>query len=346
LNPSLKNPIEDRFFNTPIIDDGSDAGVAPVETCAVLRHPAFHIVREATMRLGMIGLGRMGGNMARRLLRGGHSVVAWDPDRRAVRALAAEGAEGASSLADLLKRLPGRRGIWMMVPAGKPVDDTIAEVLPGLRKGDLLVDGGNSRYQDTLRRAERVAAKGVEYVDAGTSGGVWGLTEGYCLMVGASPRAFRVLEPVFRTLAPEGGVLHAGPVGSGHYVKMVHNGIEYGLMQAYGEGFDLLQAAPFRLDLPRIAEAWRHGSVVRSWLLDLAAAALRKDPKLNRVGAYVDDNGEGRWTVQEAVERAVPVSVIAQALFDRFHSRQKASFSYRLLAALRNEFGGHKLRRK
>lgn len=298
------------------------------------------------MRLGMIGLGRMGGNMVRRLLRGGHQVVAWDPDRAAVKALVAEGAEDAVSPADLVRRLRGPRVVWMMVPAGRIVDETIGKVLPKMKKGDVLVDGGNSRYTDTIRRGETVAEKGVEYVDAGTSGGVWGLTEGYCMMVGGSRKAYGILEPALRTLAPKHGVIHAGPVGSGHYVKMVHNGIEYGLMQAYGEGFDLLQAAPFKLDLPRIAEVWRHGSVVRSWLLDLVASALKKDPQLKRIGAYVDDNGEGRWTVQEAIDRAVPVSVIAQSLFDRFHSRQKSSFSYRLLAALRNEFGGHKLHRK
>jgi len=294
----------------------------------------------------MIGLGRMGGNMVRRLLRGGHSVVAWDPARAAVKSLAAEGAESASSLMDLVKRLRKTRVVWMMVPAGKPVDDTIAKVLPRLSKGDLLVDGGNSRYRDSMRRGAQAAKRGVEYVDAGTSGGVWGLTEGYCMMVGGSTRAFSVLEPALRTLAPKNGVLHAGPVGSGHYVKMVHNGIEYGMMQALGEGFELMEGAPFRLDLPRIAEAWRHGSVVRSWLLDLTASALRRDPRLKGLRPYVDDNGEGRWMVQEAVERGIPLSVIAQSLFDRFHSRQKASFSYRLLAALRNEFGGHQLHRE
>jgi 6-phosphogluconate dehydrogenase len=298
------------------------------------------------MRLSMIGLGRMGGNMVRRLLRGGHDVVVWDPHRPTVKRIVSEGAIGAASIADLLRRLPRPRVVWMMVPAGKIVDATIAKVLPGLTKGDVLVDGGNSRYRDSVLRSNRVAVKGVEYVDAGTSGGVWGLENGYCLMVGGSKRAFGMLKPALTTLAPENGLLHTGPVGSGHFVKMVHNGIEYGLMQAYGEGFELLQAAPYRLDLPRIAQLWRRGSVVRSWLLDLAAQALEKDPSLKKLKPYVEDSGEGRWTVQEAVELGVPATGISNSLFERFQSRQRSSFSRRLLAALRNEFGGHAVKRK
>ncbi len=298
------------------------------------------------MKLGMIGLGRMGGNMVRRLLRGGHEVVAWDPNRRAVTALASEGALGASSLLQLVAKLEKPRVVWMMVPAGRPVDDTITKILPKLSKGDVLIDGGNSCYKDSMRRAAWVGKKGVEFVDAGTSGGVWGLQVGYCLMVGGSDRAFKIVEPALKTLAPKEGVLHTGPAGSGHYVKMTHNGIEYGLMQAYGEGFELLQAAPFKLDLPRIANLWRKGSVVRSWLLDLAAAALAKDPAMRKIKGYVEDSGEGRWMVKEAVDRGVPLSVISQALFERFHSRQKDSFSWRLMAALRNEFGGHNVKKK
>ena len=298
------------------------------------------------MRLGMIGLGRMGGNMVRRLLKGGHEAVVWDPKRAVVKGLVSEGAVSAATLRDLVRKLKKPRVVWMMVPAGSAVDATIAKLLPALSKGDVLVDGGNSHYKESIRRAEALRKKGIEYMDAGTSGGVWGLKVGYCLMVGGSARAYRLLEPALKTLAPRDGVLHTGPAGSGHYVKMVHNAVEYGLMQAYGEGFELMENAPFKIDLPAVANLWRQGSVVRSWLLDLAADALKKDPHLKRIRPYVEDNGEGRWTVQEAIDRAVPLSVITQSVFDRFHSRQKESFSYRLLAALRNEFGGHAIRRK
>jgi 6-phosphogluconate dehydrogenase len=288
------------------------------------------------MELGMVGLGRMGAGMARRLSEGGHRVVGWTPSGRTV-----EGIEAAGSVEDLVGRLAAPRVVWVMVPAGDPTEQVIRRLLGLLSPGDVLVDGGNSNYRDSIRRAEACAARGVEFCDAGTSGGIWGPKIGYCLMVGGSEEAFRRIEPLLRTLAPEDGYLRTGPVGSGHYVKMVHNGIEYGLLQAYGEGFEILGAAPFALDLAAVAELWLHGSVVRSWLLELARDALRRDPGLERVRGYVEDSGEGRWTVLEAIDRDVPAPVIALSLLARFRSRQDDSFSAKLIAALRHGFGGH-----
>ena len=296
------------------------------------------------MELGMIGLGRMGGNMTRRLLRGGHRVVVYDPDPEAAAPLAADGAVPAGSIDDLVDALSTPRAVWMMVPAGEPTETTLDRVAGLLSPGDVVIDGGNSNYKDSARRAADLEDRGLHLLDAGTSGGVWGLTEGYCLMIGGDRDQFERLLPVFRTLAPPGnrGCVHTGPSGSGHFVKMVHNGIEYGLMQAYAEGFELMQAkSGFDLDLPAIAEAWRHGSVVRSWLLDLTADALRDDPALEGLEAYVEDSGEGRWTVGESIELAVPAPVIAMALQARFRSRQDRPFGARLLAAMRNRFGGH-----
>ena len=299
------------------------------------------------MELGMIGLGRMGGNMALRLLKAGHSVVAYDPKAEAVEALGGQGATGASSILELASKLTAPRAVWVMVPSGEVTESTINAVADSLSTGDTVIDGGNSNYKDSMRRASALKERGLSFLDAGTSGGIWGLTEGYCLMVGGDPQAFRRLEPIFQALAPgaDKGYGHMGPAGSGHFVKMVHNGIEYGLMQAYAEGFELMQAKEeFGLDLPRIADIWRYGSVVRSWLLDLTVAALKEDPQLASLESYVDDSGEGRWTVQESIELSVPTPVITLSLQARFRSRQVQPFGGKLLAAMRNQFGGHAVR--
>jgi 6-phosphogluconate dehydrogenase len=296
------------------------------------------------MELGMIGLGRMGGNMTRRLLAGGHRLVVYDPLAEAVQALVEQGAVGASSIEALVAELSSPRAIWLMVPAGAVTENTIDNLAGCLAGGDSIIDGGNSNYKDSARRAAALAEKNIFFLDAGTSGGIWGLQEGYCLMVGGEAEAFRRVEPVFQTLAssPDTGYGHVGPAGAGHFVKMVHNGIEYGLMEAYAEGFELMQAkSEFKLDLAQIAEIWRWGSVVRSWLLDLAAAALKEDPRLEKLRAYVDDSGEGRWTVQESIDLAVPLPAIMQSLQTRFRSRQEEPFGTKLLAALRQQFGGH-----
>ncbi len=293
------------------------------------------------MELGMIGLGRMGGNMVLRLLRGGHAVVVHDRDRAAIERHVQAGAKGAASLPDLVKKLSVPRAIWMMVPAGTAVEETIQALLPHLAPDDILIDGGNSNFKDSMRRAEALKAGGIHYLDAGTSGGIWGLTVGYCLMVGGARAAFDRIEPLLRTLAPEHGYLYTGLSGSGHFAKMVHNGIEYGLMQAYAEGFEILNASGFDLDLAAIARLWNHGSVVRSWLLELAQAALEKDPELERIRGYVEDSGEGRWTVAQAIDTDVPAPVITLSLIERLRSRQAESFGNKLLAALRREFGGH-----
>ncbi len=295
------------------------------------------------MQLAMIGLGKMGGNMVERLLRGGHKVVAFDRAAETVQKYAKLGATPASSLADIVKKLDAPRIIWIMVPAGAPVDDTIRELLPQLTEGDILIDGGNSNFHETIRRSKELAEKGVQFIDSGTSGGIWGLENGYCLMVGGEKRAVLRCEPVFKTLAQPKGFLHVGPSGAGHYVKMIHNGIEYGLMQAYAEGYEILHASKNfpELDLAAIGELWQHGSVVRSWLNELAVTAFTKDPELEKLKGWVSDSGEGRWTVQEAIDVDVPAPVITLSLLMRFRSRQEDSFSAKVLAALRNEFGGH-----
>lgn len=293
------------------------------------------------MKLGMVGLGRMGGNMTVRLVQHGHEVVAFDPAPEAVEQAVVAGAEGASSPAELCAKLSSPKVVWLMVPAGDITEATVRELGGILGNGDVVVDGGNSNWQDSMRRAEQLGAGGIRFLDAGTSGGVWGLANGYCLMVGGDAEAVAVAEPAFLALAPEGGYAHVGPSGAGHFTKMVHNGIEYGMLAAYGEGFEIMETSPFDLDLEAIAGIWRNGSVVRSWLLDLLHDALEKDPDLASIRGYVDDSGEGRWTLQAAIDQDVPAPIIAAALFSRFASRQDESFSAKVIAALRNEFGGH-----
>lgn len=297
------------------------------------------------MDIGMIGLGRMGANMVRRLLGGGHRIVAFDRSEDAVAAVAAEGATGAASVAELVQGLAAPRVVWVMVPSGEPTEQAVTELQGLLAPGDVLVEGGNSNYKDSVRRAATLKGSGIHYLDAGTSGGIWGLKEGYCLMVGGEAEAFARVEPALQTLAPPNGYLHTGPSGSGHYTKMIHNGIEYGMLQAFGEGFEILNASPFALDLPKIAALWQKGSVVRSWLLDLLVLALEKDPTLESIRGYVEDSGEGRWTVFEAIDRDIPAPVLTLSLLARFASRQDESFSAKVIAALRNEFGGHAVRR-
>ena len=300
------------------------------------------------MEIGMVGLGRMGGNMAQRLLRGGHTVVAFDQSASALAANVSEGAAGADSVADLVGRLAPPRTVWLMLPAGEVTEASMEELGGLLAPGDAIIDGGNANYKETLRRGKTLAEHGIHLLDAGTSGGIWGLTEGYSLMVGGDPDVFRRLEPIFQALAPgpDRGYCRVGPTGAGHFTKMVHNGVEYGLMQAYAEGFELLQAKQddFDLDLLAIGKTWQYGSVVRSWLLDMAVRALEEDGDLESLASYVEDSGEGRWTVNESVELAVPTPVITAALYQRFRSRQEQPFSGRMLAALRNQFGGHAVR--
>jgi 6-phosphogluconate dehydrogenase len=320
------------------------------------------------MQIGMVGLGKMGGNMSRRLVRGGHEVVTFDLDRTKVAEFESEGMKGATALPAFVALLTKPRVAWLMVPAGEPTESMVNKLAALFEPGDILIDGGNSYYKDDVRRAEALKEKGIHYVDAGTSGGVWGIDRGYCLMVGAETETFRHLEPIFRTLAPgtgnvtptagrslEGrtahlGYLHCGPNGAGHFVKMVHNGIEYGLMQAYGEGFDIMKNAAsselpenhrYNLDLGEISELWRRGSVVSSWLLDLSAIALAHDPGLESYTGYVQDSGEGRWTIMAALEEAVPADVLTAALYVRFRSRQDHTFTEKMLSAMRQQFGGH-----
>ncbi|MBI3804930.1 MAG: decarboxylating 6-phosphogluconate dehydrogenase [Nitrospirae bacterium] len=293
------------------------------------------------MQLGLIGLGKMGANMVQRLVEGGHAVIGYDRNPDAVQRITGDGAAGAASLEELVKKLETPRALWIMVPAGAPVTETINTLLPHLSPGDLLIDGGNSYYKDAISRAETLKQKGISFMDVGTSGGIWGLSVGYCLMIGGEEASFKKLEPVFKTLAPPDGYLYCGKSGAGHFVKMVHNGIEYAMLEAYGEGFELLKASPFGFDFKKVAHLWNQGSVVRSWLLELAEEAFEKDPTLSGVKGYVDDSGEGRWTVLEAVERGVPAPAITTALFRRFQSRQDDRFSDQFIAALRKEFGGH-----
>jgi 6-phosphogluconate dehydrogenase len=293
------------------------------------------------MQLGLIGLGRMGSGMTRRLMQGGHQLVVYDRSPETVAAVARDGAVGASSLPDLGQKLKPPRSVWLMIPAGPPVDDTIKGLSGTLSPGDVIIDGGNSNYKDSMRRADALRAQQVEFLDTGVSGGIWGLKEGFNLMVGGSEAVFKRLEPIFKTLAPPEGYAHVGPSGAGHYSKMVHNGIEYSMLQSYAEGFEILQAAPFGFDLAQLARLWNHGSVIRSWLLELAQTAFERDPQLSHIRGYVDDSGEGRWTLQEAIDHAVPAPALAMSLFMRFRSRQDDSFSDKVIAALRNEFGGH-----
>ena len=320
------------------------------------------------MQLGMIGLGRMGANMVRRLMRGGHQCVVWDLSPDNVKQMAGEGAQGAESLDDLIGKLNQPRAIWIMVPAGNATEKTVTDLAARLQAGDIIIDGGNSNYNDDARRAIALREKGINYVDVGTSGGVWGLERGYCMMIGGPEDAARHLDPIFKTLAPgrgdivrtpgreklsgtvEDGYLYCGPSGSGHFVKMVHNGIEYGLMQAYAEGFDIFHNANskelpeelrYDLNVADIAEVWRRGSVVSSWLLDLTAMALLEDKELSNYSGFVQDSGEGRWTIQAAIEEAVPAEVLSAALYTRFRSRQEHTFAEKILSAMRQKFGGH-----
>jgi 6-phosphogluconate dehydrogenase len=324
------------------------------------------------MQIGMIGLGRMGGNMVRRLLQGGHECVVWDRDPAAVQGLAGEGALGAETLDDFIRRLNPPRTAWIMVPAGQPTEDMVRSLGERLAAGDVIIDGGNSHFKDDVRRARALAAKSIHYVDAGTSGGVWGRERGYCLMIGGDREVIERLDPIWKTLAPghgeipetpgrdrrddrggtaELGYLHCGTAGAGHFVKMVHNGIEYGLMQAYAEGLDILRGATseelpaehrFSLNLADITEVWRRGSVISSWLLDLTASALAESPELSEYSGFVQDSGEGRWTIETAIEEAVPAPVLAASLFARFRSRQEQSFADKVLSAMRHKFGGHR----
>jgi 6-phosphogluconate dehydrogenase len=301
------------------------------------------------MEIAMIGLGRMGANMAQRLMRGGHKVVGYDPAEAARAMLEKNGAATAASLEQMVAKLQTPRAIWLMVPAGEITDNTVNALVPLLAAGDTIIDGGNSNYRDTQRRAAAAALHKIQYVDSGTSGGIWGLAEGYSLMIGGDEAVVQRLRPIFETLAPgkDQGWGRVGPVGSGHYTKMVHNGIEYGLMQAYAEGFSILQHKDeFKLDLHQIAEIWRYGSVVRSWLLDLTANALEKNPTLKGIAPYVADSGEGRWTVADAIELGVSAPVITLSLLERLRSRDNDSFSDKLLAAMRNQFGGHEIKKE
>ena len=295
------------------------------------------------MKLAMIGLGRMGLNMARRLMQGNHEIVAYNRSKEAVRQIADEGATGAASLRQVAEMLPAPRIVWIMLPAGKAVEDTIDRLKELLRPDDIIIDGGNTYYRDDLRRYKALKRAGIRYMDVGVSGGIWGLKIGYCMMMGGDKDVFKYLEPIFLTLAPKDGYLYCGKAGAGHFVKMVHNGIEYGLMQAYGEGFEILDASEFAdsFDYAKIAHLWNQGSVIRSWLLELAADAFSKSAELSDIKAYVEDSGEGRWTVQQAIDTGVPAEVITLSLMRRFRSRQQDPFTERVLAALRREFGGH-----
>jgi 6-phosphogluconate dehydrogenase len=320
------------------------------------------------MQLGMVGLGRMGANMTRRLMRGGHKLVVSDLSADAVKELSGEGAGGSSSLEDLVSKLSPPRAVWIMVPSGSPTEQTVQKLSAHMQAGDAIIDGGNSYFKDDVRRAKELAPKGIHYIDVGTSGGVWGIDRGYCMMIGGPKEAVHRLDPIFKTLAPgkgdisrtpgreklpgtaEEGYVHCGPSGAGHFVKMVHNGIEYGLMQAYAEGFDIFKNATskelpedhrYDLNLPDIAEVWRRGSVVASWLLDLTAMALTESPTLSKYEGYVQDSGEGRWTIQAAIEEAVPADVLTAALYVRFRSRQQHTFAEKMLSAMREKFGGH-----
>ncbi|MCQ9206527.1 MAG: decarboxylating 6-phosphogluconate dehydrogenase [Omnitrophica bacterium] len=299
------------------------------------------------MKIGFVGLGKMGGNMVERLLRHGHEVVVYDLSEELRKSLAKKGAEPSASLENLIAKLRPPRSVWVMVPAGRPTEETINSLASLMEKNDTIIDGGNSYYKDSVRRAAELRKKDIYFIDAGTSGGVWGLTVGYCLMIGGEEKAFKALEPVFQALAPKDGYLRAGSNGTGHFVKMVHNGIEYAMLQAYGEGFEVMEAKKeFNLSLEGISHLWNQGSVIRSWILELAENTFKKSPHLKDIRGFVADSGEGRWTVAEAINENVPAPVITLALLERFRSRQKESFSAKVIAALRNEFGGHAVAKK
>ncbi len=297
------------------------------------------------MQIAIIGLGKMGGNMVKRLLLGGHEVVAYDRDTAAVERLVKEGAKGATSLADIIAKMSGPRAVWVMVPSGAPTESTITELSNLMTEGDIVIDGGNSNFRDSIRHSDELAKKKLRFLDAGTSGGIWGLEIGYCLMVGGDPTAFEHVKPALTTLAPKDGLGYFGKAGAGHFAKMVHNGIEYSMMQAYGEGFELMKATEYGYDLRAVTKVWNHGSVVRSWLLELAEKAFTEDPELAGLKAFVEDSGEGRWTVEEAITHRVAVPTIAASLFARFSSRKENGFGLRVVAALRNQFGGHAVKK-
>jgi len=300
------------------------------------------------MKIGFIGLGRMGMNMVKRLISDGHEIVAYARTEESVDRARERGATGAVSIPDLISKLEAPRTVWVMVPAGGPTQEVIDALMSMMDRDDLIIDGGNSYYKDSMERAEILGQRGIHFLDVGTSGGIWGLEEGYCMMVGGEREVFERVEPLFRSLAPDGGYEHVGPHGAGHFVKMVHNGIEYAMLQAYGEGFEILHAKreEFSLDLRKIARLWNHGSVIRSWLLDLAEIAFSRDPDLSSIRGYVEDSGEGRWTVETAIEESIPACNIALSLLQRFRSRQDDSFSAKVIAALRREFGGHPVRER
>ncbi|MEP7267480.1 MAG: phosphogluconate dehydrogenase (NAD(+)-dependent, decarboxylating) [Saprospiraceae bacterium] len=298
------------------------------------------------MKLGFIGLGKMGGNMVQRLLLNGHEVVVYDRSAEVINQLVTKGAIPASSIEDLAAKLSGRKIIWLMVPSGKPVDDTITQLIELLKKDDIIIDGGNSNYKQTQERSQRVAEKNIHFLDCGTSGGVWGLENGYSLMSGGNREASEYIYPVYKSLAPKDGYTYCGESGAGHFVKMVHNGIEYGMMQSFAEGFEIMEKSPFNLNLTAIASGWQYSSVVRSWLLELMVLALKEDPKLEGIKDFVEDSGEGRWTVEAAMELNVPAHVITASLYTRFQSRQEESFAMKVLASLRNQFGGHSVVKK
>jgi len=299
--------------------------------------------RSNQMKIGFIGLGKMGGNMVERLLKDKHEVVVYNLTRPEIDQAISKGAEGADSLEDMVNKLPERKIIWLMVPAGRPVEENITGLKALFKKGDIIIDGGNSYWKLTRQRGEELAALGINFIDCGTSGGVWGLKNGYSLMTGGNKEAVEYVYPIFKSLAPEGGYTYCGNCGAGHYVKMIHNGIEYGMMQAYAEGFEILKTSPYNIDVEKVASGWMHGSVVQSWLLSLAVKALEEDPNLESIKGYVEDSGEGRWTVEAAIEQNVPAHVITTSLYTRFESRQPDSFAMKVLAALRNQFGGHRV---
>jgi len=298
------------------------------------------------MKLGFIGLGKMGMNMVHRLINQGHQVVVYNRSMDKIIEAQKLGAVASTSILDLISKLDGKKIVWLMVPSGKPVDENIDALLPLMKKDDIIIDGGNSFWRDTQARGKKILEKGIHYLDCGTSGGVWGLQNGYCLMYGGNKKSADFVEPIFKSLAPENGYVYCGESGTGHLVKMVHNGIEYGMMQSYAEGFEILQKSPFNIDITKVADAWQYGSVVRSWLLELAVNAFKDDPKLEQLKDYVQDSGEGRWTVQTAIDFDVPAHVITSSLYTRFQSRQDESFAMKVLAALRNQFGGHAVKTK
>ena len=295
------------------------------------------------MKIGFIGLGKMGGNMVERLLNDGHEIVVYNKTTPEIELAVSKGAVATSSLNDMIQKLPQRKIVWLMVPSGSPVDENIKGLAELMKKGDIIIDGGNSYWKETRQRAEKLADIGINYIDCGTSGGLWGLKNGYSLMTGGNKDAVEYIYPVFKSLAPEGGYTYCGASGAGHYVKMVHNGIEYGMMQSYAEGFEILETSPYDIDITAVASGWMHGSVIKSWLLELAVNALKEDPKLESIKGYVEDSGEGKWTVEAAIEQNVPAHVITASLYNRFQSRQEDSFAMKVLAALRNQFGGHRV---